>query len=205
MGTMNFAGTVILTVSDLSEIITEVQVDEADFPRLKMGQPVVVTVDALGSRKYDGKVIEISASARASASGTQTNIRQFLVKVAVTNPDEDLRPGVTARVKLMADKRENVLRVPIGAIRTEEKSGEQLFYVFVSEAGKAVKKDVKAGLSDDLFTEVTDGLKEGDQVIIGPYRLLRTMREGDRLKPKVVKAEDFVKTQSGAKAEEKGD
>ena len=202
MGTMNFSGTVILTVSDLSEIITEVPIDEADFPRLKMGQRAEVTVEALGARKYEGKVIEISASAKAGSSGTQTNIRQFTVKVAVTNPDQDLRPGVTARVKLMAEKREGVLRVPIGAIRTEEKRGEQVFFVFASEKGKSAKKIVKPGLSDDIYTEVTEGLKEGDEVIIGPYRILRLLKEGERLKPKVIKEDEFERKQSATATEE---
>lgn len=204
MGTMNFSGTVILTVSDLSEIITEVPVDEADYPRLKMGQAAEVVVEALGGRKYDGKVIEISASAKAGSSGVQTNIRQFTVKVAVTNPDQDLRPGVTARVKLMAQKREGVLRVPIGAIRTEEERGEQVFFVFTAEKGKSVKKVVKPGLSDDIYTEVTEGLKEGDEVIIGPYRVLRLLKEGDRLKTKVVKAEEFERKQSATATDEEG-
>jgi len=195
MGTMNFSGTVILTVSDLSQIISEVQVDEADFPRLKLGQPVVVTVDALGGKKYDGTVFEIGASAQSSTTGAQSNIRQFKVKVLVTNPDDQLRPGVTARVKLIADKREGVLRVPIGAIRTEEKNGEQIFFVFAAEKDKVVKKTVKPGLSDDLYTEVTDGLKGGEEVITGPYRLFKTMREGDRVKVKLLKDEDVRKQQ----------
>ncbi len=202
MGTMNFSGTVILTVSDLSEIITEVQVDEADFPRLRMDQPAVVTVDALGGKRYEGKVIEIGASAQAGASGLQTNIRQFKVKVLIIHPDTDLRPGVTARVRLLADKRTGVLRVPIGAVRTEEKSGEQSFYVFVDEKGKARKKFVTAGLSDDLWTEITTGLKEGDMVVIGPYRLLRTLHDGDKLKSKVLKEEDLVtKKETGISVE----
>ncbi len=197
MGTMNFSGTVILTVSDLSQIITEVEVDEADFPRLKMGQPVIVTVDALNGKKYDGTVIEIGASAQAGSSGVQTNIRQFKVKVLITRPDDQLRPGVTARVKLIADKRQNVLRVPIGAIRTEEKNGEQVFFVFIAEKGKVAKKEIKAGLSDDLYTEVTDGLKGGEEVITGPYRLFKTMREGDRVSVKLLKDEEIQKQQTG--------
>lgn len=195
MGTMNFAGTVILTVSDLSEIITEVQVDEADFQRLKLGQRGEIIVDALGGRKYDGKVIEIGASAKASSSSLQANIRQFTVKVAVTHPDNDLKPGVTTRVKLMADKRADVVRVPVGAVRTEEKHGEQVFYVFLNEKGKAAKKIVKTGLSDDLYTEVAEGVKPGDQVLVGPYRVLRLLKEGDRLKVKLLKEEDFEKKQ----------
>lgn len=193
MGTMNFSGTVILTVSDLSEIITEVQVDEADFPRLKMGQAVTVTVDALGGKKYDGKVIEIGASAKASTSGTQSNIRQFTVKVAIDKPDDQLRPGITARVRFIADKRTGVLRAPLGAIRTEEKEGSQSFFVFVSEKNKAVKKVVKTGLSDDLYTEITGGLKAGDKVVAGPYRILRTLHDGDKLKTKEIKEEDLKK------------
>ncbi len=201
MGTMNFAGTVILTVSDLSQIITEVQVDEADYPRLKLGQPVIVIVDALGGKKYEGKVIEIGASAQASSAGSQANIRQFKVKVAITSADEQLRPGVTARVKLIADKRIGVLRVPIGAIRTEEKSGEQVFFVFLDKQGKATKKIVKTGLSDDLYTEVTEGLAQDDVVIIGPYRVLRLLAEGDKVKAKILKAEELEKQQKSDEVE----
>ncbi len=184
MGTMNFSGTVILTVSDLSQIITEVEIDEVDLPRLRLGQPAVITVDALNDKEYKGKVIEIGASAHASTTGTQTNIRQFKVKVAITNPDSELKPGITARVKLIAQKRVGVLTVPIGAIRTEEKDGQQVFFVFIADKGKVQKKIITVGMSDDLNTEITSGLKAGDEVITGPYRLLRTMRAGDRVKTK---------------------
>ena len=184
MGTMNFAGTVILTVSDLSEIITEVQVDEADFPRLKMGQKSTVIIDALGGKKYDGKVIEIGASAHTSLTGTQTNIRQFTVKISIEKPDSDLKPGMTTRVKLYADERTNVLRVPIGAVKSELKEGDQVYYCLLDEKGKVKKVVVTTGLSDDLYMEVTSGLKEGDEVITGPYRIFKTLKEGERIKIK---------------------
>jgi len=203
VGTMNFAGTVILTVSDLSEIITEVEVDEADYTRLRLGQEATVTVDALGGQKYAGKVVEIGASAHAASASLQSNIRQFKVKVRILDPGGELKPGVTARVRLMADRREKVLRVPLGAVRTEEKSGQPVYFVFVNEKGKAAKKVIQTGLSDDLYTEVLSGLDEGAEVVTGPYRILRTLKEGDRLKAKPVKAEDFERHQSSApKSEE---
>ncbi len=197
MGTMNIQGTVILTVSDLSQIITEVQVDEVDLPRLKLGQPAVVTVDALNGKKYDGTVIEIGASAQAAQSAASSTIRQFKVKVALTHPDAEIKPGITARVRLIADKRKDVLKAPIGAIRSEEKDGQQVFYVFVADKGKALKKPITVGLSDDSSTEITSGLKEGDEIITGPYSLLRTMHEGDRVKAKLVKEGDQTKAASG--------
>jgi len=190
MGTMNFSGTVILTVSDLSEIITEVQVDEADFPRLKMGQKTTVIIDALGGKKYDGKVIEIGASAHTSLTGTQTNIRQFTVKISIDKPDADLKPGMTTRVKLYADERTDVLRVPIGAVKSELKEGEQVYYCLLDEKGKVKKNIVTTGLSDDLFMEVTSGLKEGDEVITGPYRIFKTLKEGERIKIKKEQEKD---------------
>ncbi len=203
MGTMNFAGTVILTVSDLSEIITEVQVDEVDLPRLRLEQPALVTVDALNQKQYEGTVIEIGASAHASQTGVQSNIRQFTVKVAITKPDIELKPGITARVRLIADRRKSVLRVSLGAVRTEEKEGQQIFSVFTVEKNKVLMKVIRTGLSDDLYTEVTSGLKEGDQVVTGPYRLLRTMREGDRVRPKVVTMEELKRAKQEKK--ENGD
>lgn len=182
MGTMNFAGTVILTVSDLSEIITEVQVDEADFPKLKMGQNAEIVIDALSQEKYKGKVIEIGASAHSSTTGLQTNIRQFTVKVAIENPDEKLKPGMTARVKLFADQKENVIIVPIGAVKSEVNEKEQVYYCLVEEKGRVKKAFVKTGLSDDLNIEIVEGLKENENVITGPYRVFKTLKEGDKVK-----------------------
>jgi len=184
IGTMNNPGTVLLTVSDLSEIITEVQVDEVDFPRLRLGQGAEVLVEALEGRKYTGQVVEIGASAQAGSGGVQNNIRQFKVKVALDAPDEDLRPGVTARVKLIGEKAEDVLFVPISAIRSEEEDDETTHFVFLADAGKAVKQVIETGLSDNLNTEVVSGLEEGSRVITGPYRTLRTLRDADRIKVK---------------------
>ncbi|MEJ2368287.1 MAG: efflux RND transporter periplasmic adaptor subunit [Acidobacteriota bacterium] len=200
VGTMNFAGTVILTVADLSQIITEVEVDEVDLPRLRLGQPAVVTVDALEGKQYKGKVIEIGASALAGSSGTQNNIRQFKVKVAILDPDSELKPGITARVKLIARKHEGVLRVPIGCIRTEDKNGRQEFYVFTVKNGKVAKNVIDTGLSDNFYTEVTKGLKAGDEVITGPYRLLRMIRAKDEVKTKPAPPMKGAVQQEGAEA-----
>ena len=201
IGTMNNPGTVLITVSDLSEIITEIQVDEVDLPRLALDQEALIIVDALGGKQYKGKVVEIGASAHGSAGGVQANIRQFTVKVAVAEPDEKLRPGITARVKLYAEKRENVVKAPIGAIRTEEEEGVDIFYVFVADKQKAVKKAIKTGLSDDLDTEITEGLEKGEKVITGPYRLLRTLRDGDKIQYKEPKPDK--KKEEPAESEEK--
>ena len=195
MGTMNFAGTVILVVSDLSEIITEVQVDEADFPKLKMDQKATVIIDALGGKKYDGKVIEIGASAQQSSSGLQTNIRQFKVKIAITNPDKDLKPGMTTRVKLYAEQRTNVLKVPIGAVKSDVKDGEQQYYCLVVEKGKVKKYEIKTGLADDINIEIVSGLKEGDEVITGPYRIFKTLKEGEKVKTKKMPKESQGKSE----------
>lgn len=197
MGTMNFAGTVILTVSDLSEIITEVQVDEADFQKLKMGQKATVIIDALGGKKYEGKVIEIGASAQQSSSGLQTNIRQFKVKIAIINPDKDLKPGMTTRAKLYADERKGVLKVPIGAVKSEIQNGEQQYFCLKVEKGKVKKSEVKTGLADDINIEIISGLNEGEEVITGPYRIFKTLKEGEKVKtkkmPKESKEENAVK------------
>lgn len=171
----------------------------SDQTRMDPEMLSMITVDALNGRRYKGEVIEIGASAHAGQSGAQASIRQFTVKVAVTNPDNLLKPGITARVKLIADKRKDVLTVPIGAIRTEEKEGQQLYYVFVAAKGKVKKKVITVGMSDDANTEVKTGLKEGDEVITGPYSLLRTMREGD-----VVKIKPQDKDKKHAKKDEGG-
>lgn len=185
MGTMNFAGTVILTVSDLSEIITEVLVDEADFQKLKLNQKAQIIIDALQGKKYEGKVIEISSSAQQATIGIQSNIRQFKVKVLIDKPDKDLRPGMTTRVKLFAEEKHNVLRVPISAVKAEVKGEEQELYCLKVEKGKIKKCKVETGISDDTNIEILSGLNEGDEIVSGPYKFLKTLKEGDKVKKKI--------------------
>ncbi len=124
VGTMNNAGTVLLTVADMSAIQAEIEVDETDIPNVTIGQVAVVTIDAVADRMFKGHVTEIGNSPIQTA--TQTNItgqRQatnFKVVVTIDEPVPDVRPGFTCTAEITTARRSHVVAVPIQSLTVRE-------------------------------------------------------------------------------------
>lgn len=181
-GTMNMPGSVILTVSDLSEIEAAIEVDESAVARVRVGQKAGVRVDAFPDRELPGEVTEIADSAVK-----RQEVAYFPVKVRILGSTEGLRPGMTARARIQAESRKGVLVVPIQAIvekkDTEAKSGsssnpEGQKIVYRVEGGKARAAPVEVGLNDETRAEILSGVKEGEKIAVGPYRTLKGLKDG---------------------------
>ena len=181
-GTMNMPGSVILTVSDLSEIEAAVEVDESAVARVRVGQKAGVRVDAFPDRELSGEVTEIADSAVK-----RQEVAYFPVKVRILGSAEGLRPGMTARARIQAESRKGVLVVPIQAIvekkDTEGKSGspsnpEGQKIVYRVDGGKARAAPVEVGLNDETRAEILSGVKEGEKIAVGPYRTLKGLKDG---------------------------
>jgi HlyD family secretion protein len=139
VGTMNNAGTQLLTVADMSIIQAEVEVDETDIPAVHIGQPAKITIDALQDKTYVGKVTEIGNSpiqTTATSAGQQAT--NFKVKVQIDRQIPEVRPGFTCSAAITTATRKQVLSVPIQAMAARE--------LVFDQAGKVVKepKDPKA-------------------------------------------------------------
>jgi HlyD family secretion protein len=95
----------------------------------------------------------------------------------------NLRPGMSCRAEIFAATRDRVLATPIQAIRVEEDLTQKSTrrYIFIERGGLAKRVEVSAGLSDDMYQEITSGVSEGDAVITGPDRVLRALKDGDRV------------------------
>ena len=122
IGTMNNAGTVLLTIADMSVIEAEVEVDETDIPTLRMGQPAKVTIDAMPGQTFTGKVTEIGnspiqTSTTASSSSQATN---FKVVITLDREIAEVRPGFTCTAEITTAVRENAVSVPIQATTVRE-------------------------------------------------------------------------------------
>jgi len=215
VGTMNNPGTVLLTVSDMSVVEGEMEVDETDVPHVKVGQKAVLTFDAYPEKKFDGVVTEIGGSPiTKSALGTDSSAVNFKVKVQVTNPPANIRPGFSVSGKIETDRRESALAIPIPALvvtdpallerkkpgaKPSPTSGSAVAAPATAAGPAEKKKDVegvfvvkkdgtvefrriKTGISADLQTEVLEGLAEGDEIVSGPFKALRQLRIGDRVK-----------------------
>jgi HlyD family secretion protein len=119
VGTMNNAGTVLLTIADLSVIETEIEVDETDIPFIKIGQPAKVKIDALPDQEFPGKVTEVGNSPIQAAAGQQ-RATNFKVVVTITGEVPNVRPGFTCTAVVTTATRQKVLSVPIQAMTLRE-------------------------------------------------------------------------------------
>jgi len=216
VGTMNNPGTVLLTVSDMSVVEGEMEVDETDMPHVKLRQKATLTFDAYPEQKFDGVVTEIGGSPiTKSALGTDSSAVNFKVKVQVLNPPSNIRPGFSVSGKIETDRREAALAIPIPALvvsdpaslervkpgakktppagaavaapvpasggRAERKKDVEGVFV-VTKAGTVEFRKIKTGIIADLQTEVVEGLAEGDEIVTGPFKALRQLKIGDRVK-----------------------
>jgi HlyD family secretion protein len=190
-GTTNIPGSTLVVVADPSEMLAEVQVDEADIAQVRSGTRADIFAAAFPDTALAGVVESIATVAKRQAGQQGLS---FLVKIVLANPEEEpVRPGMSARTDIYTESSENALAVPVQAILYDEETegedrdedqpqSEEQPYVMLIEDGKAVRRDVQLGISSDEAQEITEGLSEGDPVITGPYRVLRHLDDGDPVK-----------------------
>ena len=182
-GTTNIPGSTMMVIADPSETLTEVRVDEADIAQVEIGQQADIYAAAYPDTALVGTVQSIAAVARQTP-GQQS--LSFLVKILLEDQHElKIRPGMSVRADIYTQSAEETLAVPVQAVLYDEASGEEddpsadQPYVFVMDDGKAVRRDVKTGISSDSDQEILDGLEAGERVIAGPFRTLRHLNDGD--------------------------
>lgn len=220
-GIQNSNGSFLMTLSDMSVVTAEVKVDETDIVNVKMGQEADVTIDAVPGKIFKGKVTQIGSQAVLRSSGlttTQTTTstqeaKDFKVVVTLSNPPENLRPGLSTTAKIKTAERKNVVAIPIQAlaVRTRKDLAEaaknaknqggsnvtlaappppapgdpkkdEVQGVFVVNAKKAVFRPVETGIAGVTDIEITKGLQPGDEIVVGSYKALRTLKPEAQIK-----------------------
>jgi HlyD family secretion protein len=220
-GIQNSTGSFLMTLSDMSVVTAEVKVDETDIVNVKIGQEADVTIDAVPGKIFKGKVTEIGSQAVLRSSGlttTQTTTstqeaKDFKVVVTLSNPPENVRPGLSTTAKIKTAERKNVVAIPIQAlaVRTRKDLEEaaknaknqtgssvtlaapppaapgdpkkdEVQGVFVVNAKKAIFRPVETGIAGVTDIEITKGLKPGDEIVVGSYKALRTLKPEAQIK-----------------------
>jgi len=203
-GTMNNVGSVIAVIADLSEILVEAEVGETEVVGIKLGQPAKVHVDAVSEKEYRGHVAEIGSSA-AVRQGSASTVRYFKVKVAIDDPDDRLRPGMTSQVSIITSTSPNAVAIPIQCVLErvpgkkadyEDDTTPKKKFAFIANGTKAKIVEVTPGISDATHVAITSGIKKGDLVITGPFKTLKKLNDGDAI--------EVVKEEKKPAAEEKG-
>ena len=153
-------GATVIRIDDLGKMLVDVSVSEVDINRVNSGQDVTITLDAMPGATYNGKVIEV-----AKVADIVQGVANFKVTVQLSNPDENVLPGMTAAVNIIVDQLDNVLLIPNRAVRMVD--GQRVVYIL--RDGKPEMIKVTLGLSSDTMSElVSDTIKEGDLIILNP-------------------------------------
>ena len=223
VGTMNNAGTVLLTIADMSMVQAEIEVDETDIPSVAIGQPATVSIDAIPERTFQGHVTEIGNSPIQSATNPQntttTQATNFKVVIVLDNAVPiGIRPGFTCTADITTAVRKRAIAVPIQAVTVRElvydaaghivrqppqprarrsaplertapaqtllpgQTRKETDGVFALRSGKVEFVPIKVGIAGERYFEVLSGLRDGDQIITGPYSSVRQIADGDSVK-----------------------
>ena len=193
-GTMNNPGTVILEVADLSTMLLVAQVDESDVGKLKVGQKATVHVQTFPDEEFKGVVDTIALTHRVS---TTTGTKYFRTEILLEGDVKKLFSGLTAHVDIETIKHDNVLNVPSQAVLGRAVDGlplkirennpnvdkEKTFtpVVYLYNDGKAVVTPVKIGPSNLTHTIILSGIKEDDNIIVGPYKELEGLHNDQKV------------------------
>ena len=189
IGVQNQPGTVLLTISDMSVVEAEMEVDEASIPNVKEGLEARVRVDAYPNQTFDGVVTEVGHSPIVKTTGANEAIK-FKVKVQIKNPPEGIKPGLSVQADILTGFRAQALVIPIQALvvrDVERKPGEKPAPgapreeegVYLFDSGKVGFQKLKTGLLGETSLEVVEGLKGGETIITGPFKALRNLKPGD--------------------------
>jgi len=178
-GTTNIRGSSLMTIANPQSMLAEINIDEADIANVAIGQKAEIISIAFANQPIVGVVESIASSAK------QTPGRQslsFAVKLRLEeNKKINLRPGMSCRAEVFTQGEQQKLAVPIKAIKTEEDNDEDTVenYVFRYNNDKVEKVIIKVGISDDDFQEVVSGLSAGDDIVVGPDKILRHLKDGE--------------------------
>jgi HlyD family secretion protein len=181
MGTMNYQGTVLMTIADMSTMIAVVTIDETDVPVVKVGQEAKVIADALPDTSFFGSVTRVGLMPITSQLSTE-KVTDFEVEIELKDVSPLLRPGMNVKTDIITNEKSDVLVIPIqasGKRKIDDKTVESVYRVFEN---KAQLVEVETGVSSDNEIEIMSGIEEGDTVIIGPYRILSTLKDGQSVK-----------------------
>jgi HlyD family secretion protein len=210
-GIQNTAGSTLMTLADMSVITAEIKVDETDIVSIKLGQPADVTVDALPGKVFKGHVTLVGDQALLRSTGQATSTstsgteeaKDFKVVVTLDEPSSDLRPGLSTTAKITTAQKSSVLALPIQALTmyspdADKASKDSVHAASVSSAksnpvqgvfvlqGKGKLRTrfvpVTTGITGTTDIEALSGLKEGDEIVIGPYKTLRGLKDNALVK-----------------------
>lgn len=146
-------------LDDLSRMLVKVEITEVDINRIRVGQPVMLSFDAIPDKEFSGRITEV-----ASVGESVQGVVNFTVTVQLDNGQDEVRTGMTAAVTIITDLIEDTLLVPNRAVRLRD--GRRVVYVL--RDGVPVMTEIELGLTSDVMSQVISGVSEGDVLVLNP-------------------------------------
>jgi HlyD family secretion protein len=181
---MSIAGSDLMVVANTTSMYAEVNVDESDVARVSVGQGASIVPAALPDSSWKGTVEQVAIAPKSQAGQSKS----YLVRIKLEKQDEShFRPGMSCRAEISTrlEDAPKTLAVPVQAVRYEDSDDpnkkSQKASVFVADGGKARKREVETGASDDSYIEIVKGVSAGEQIVTGPAKILRFLKEGDKV------------------------
>jgi Membrane-fusion protein len=169
VGDQTYSGNPLISLPDLSQLKATVQINEVDIAKVVTGLNVEIRPDAFSDSKFSGEVKEV-ANLAVNKTGS-TKIKVFPVAIFLNETNKDLLPGLTVSCRIIIDKLDDVLYVPIDAIHSD--AGKN--YVYKKSGGSFKKTEVETGRSNSDFTIIVNGLEPGDEVaLVDPFYETKT-------------------------------
>lgn len=223
VGTAQMAGTQMLTIADMSRMEVSVDVSETDISKVKIGDTTIIDADAYRNRKFKGTVSQVAVSSSKSGTGSSADqVTNYTVHIlilpssyadivaALPKGKFPFKPGMSASVEIQTNRQDNILSVPVNAVTTRDWADSvknkltatsandeirQVVFVYDSKTNTVGLRDVKTGLQDNKYLQITSGIKDGEQVVTAPYgAIARTLK--DKTKVKVVDKDKLFESKS---------
>jgi HlyD family secretion protein len=169
-GDSPWPGQSLINIPDLTEMVVNATVSEVDASKVDSGQEVIVTLDAFRDVQFVGEVIEKGTLARRKEPGSKINV--FDVEIAILSNDDRIKPGMSASCKIIVDRLEDVVSVPLEAVF--EKEGRVVVFL-----GKGDMRPVETGRRNDMFIEIVSGLKGGERICLSDPTMGEQRLPGD--------------------------
>jgi HlyD family secretion protein len=153
--------TLVMTLGDIDRVFVRGKVDEADIGRVRVGMPARISVETFKDKKFDGKVTLISP-----LGVEKDNVTTFMVEVSIDNPGKELRANMTANAEIVLEEHPDSIIVPEAAISYDAQRNPTVDVVDTAAKSGKRKVTIKTGIGNGTRTQVLDGLKPGDKVVL---------------------------------------
>lgn len=158
-------GTVLMKLADLRKMVAQAKINEVNIHRVRIGQPVMVRLDAIPGAEFEGVVTSI-----ASQGEKEESIVTYRVTIQIENKDLNLRPMMTANVDILTEDLADVIAIPLETLQSEQ--GDDV--VYVQEGEEQVRRKIRVAFRTSTQAVITEGLEEGDRLIVPSFKKARS-------------------------------